>query len=98
MSTSWPASGAGKSLPGPRATLFFAPAQVKKRSGDWGPAQFGQRMVQAWQAFLGQVADPKAPWLTAEQHAGPAAVQGGLCGGAGGPRGSAGRAHPHAHP
>ena len=69
------ASGAGKSLPGPRATLFFAPAQVKKRSGDWGPAQFGQRMVQAWQAFLGQVADPKAPWLTAQHHTGPAAVQ-----------------------
>ena len=69
------ASGAGKGLPGPRATLFFAPAQVKKRSGDWGPAQFGQRMVQAWEAFLGQVADPKAPWLTAQHHAGASAVQ-----------------------
>ena len=69
------ASGAGKGLPGPRATLFFAPAQAKKRSADWGPAQFGQRMLQAWEAFLGQVADPKAPWLTAQHHAGPAAVQ-----------------------
>jgi hypothetical protein len=69
------ASGAGKNLPGPRATLFFAPAQARKRSGDWGPAQFGQRMLQAWEAFLGQVADPKAPWLTAQHHAGAAAVQ-----------------------
>lgn len=69
------ASGAGKHLPGPRATLFFAPAQVKKRSADWGPAEFGQRMVQAWQGFMQQVADPKAPWLTAQQHAGGAAMQ-----------------------
>ena len=69
------ASGAGKGLPGPRATLFFAPAQAKKRSADWGPAQFGQRMLQAWEAFLGQVADPKAPWLTAQHHAGASAVQ-----------------------
>ena len=29
--------GGGRDLPGPRATLFFAPAQVKKRSADWGP-------------------------------------------------------------
>jgi hypothetical protein len=30
--------GAAKDLPGPRATLFFAPAQVKKRATEWGPA------------------------------------------------------------
>jgi hypothetical protein len=32
-------------------------------------------MLQAWEAFLGQVADPKAPWLTAQHHAGASAVQ-----------------------
>ncbi|MDM0011029.1 DUF2855 family protein [Variovorax sp. J22P168] len=69
------ASGAGKTLPGPRATLFFAPAQAKKRSTDWGAAPFGQRMVQAWQAFIAKVADPKAPWLLPQRHAGGAAAQ-----------------------
>jgi hypothetical protein len=28
--------GGGKDLPGPKATLFFAPAQIKKRSAEWG--------------------------------------------------------------
>jgi hypothetical protein len=28
--------GGAKDLPGPRATLFFAPAQIKKRNADWG--------------------------------------------------------------
>ena len=35
----------GRDLPGPKPVLFFAPAQVKKRSVDWGPAAFGQRLV-----------------------------------------------------
>ncbi|MDM0027015.1 DUF2855 family protein [Variovorax saccharolyticus] len=69
------ASGAGKNLPGPRATLFFAPAQVKKRSGDWGPQEFGQRMVRAWQAFVARVNEGPRPWLAVAQHRGTAAAQ-----------------------
>ena len=31
-------------LPGPRPTLFFAPAHIEKRSKDWGPAGLRERM------------------------------------------------------
>jgi len=64
-----------KDLPGPKATLFFAPAQVKKRSADWGPAGFGQRLVQAWHGFRQQVAASNPPWLVVQQHQGAEAVQ-----------------------
>ena len=64
-----------KDLPGPRATLFFAPAQVKKRSGDWGPAGFGTRLVSAWHGFRQQVSASNPPWLVVQQHQGADAVQ-----------------------
>ena len=67
--------GAAQNLPGPRATLFFAPAQAKKRSDDWGPAAFGARLVAAWHGFRAQVANPRAPWLVVQQHVGADAVQ-----------------------
>ena len=60
--------GGGRDLPGPRTTLFFAPAQVKKRSSDWGPGEFGKRLVTAWQGFRAKVAQPAAPWLVVRQH------------------------------
>ena len=78
-----------RDLPGPKATLFFAPAQVKKRSTDWGPAEFGQRLVAAWHGFRAQVSDPAAPWLVVQTHNGPAAVQAAyslVLGGKGDPR------------
>lgn len=67
--------GGAKDLPGPKATLFFAPAQIKKRSLDWGPQGLGQRLVQSWQAFVAQATQPADPWLRVEQHRGPEAVQ-----------------------
>ncbi len=67
--------GGARDLPGPRPTLFFAPAQIKKRSGDWGGAVLNQRLVSAWQAFAAQVGQPGAPWLIVQHHAGPEAVQ-----------------------
>ena len=78
-----------RDLPGPKATLFFAPAQVRKRSTDWGPAEFGQRLVAAWHGFRAQVSDPAAPWLVVQTHNGPAAVQAAyslVLGGKGDPR------------
>lgn len=66
--------GNAKDLPGPRATLFFAPAQIKKRSADWGRHGLGQRLVQAWQTFSARVAQPPAPWLLTQHHAGAEAV------------------------
>jgi hypothetical protein len=67
--------GSAKGLGGPRATLFFAPAQAKKRQADWGPGELGQRLVQAWTSFVGRAGDPAAPWIVARHHRGPAAVQ-----------------------
>ncbi|MCJ0764800.1 DUF2855 family protein [Variovorax terrae] len=66
--------GSARDLPGPRPTLFFAPAQVKKRQADWGAEGLGQRLMQAWQAFIAQVAAPGAPWLVVQHYQGPQAV------------------------
>lgn len=79
----------GRDLPGPRPVLFFAPAQVKKRSADWGAAAFNQRLVAAWHAFRAQVAEDPVPWLQVQQHTGEAAVEAAhqlVLGGRGDPR------------
>ena len=67
--------GTARDLPGPRATLFFAPAQIKKRATEWGPAGLNQRLVAAWQAFSTAVAQPGAPWIVVQTHHGRAAVE-----------------------
>jgi hypothetical protein len=73
--THWDAlSGAG-GLPGPRPTLFFAPAQVKKRTGDWGPVELQKRIATAWKAFLGAVASPGNGWMKVVRGKGAADVQ-----------------------
>src|SRR5690606_29312861 len=62
--------GGGGELPGPRPTLFFAPAQAAKRQQEWGGAGLNQRLVQAWHAFRARVADPAAPWLRVPRREG----------------------------
>lgn len=69
------APGTAKELPGPRATFFFAPAQIKKRAGEWGEAGFGERMVGAWKKFAARVSDDASPWLVVARHEGDAALQ-----------------------
>ena len=64
----------GRNLPGPKPTLFFAPTQIAKRRADWGGAEYGRRVVQAWQSFVARVRDPQSPWLTVHEHRGVAAV------------------------
>lgn len=66
--------GGARDLPGPRPTLFFAPAQVKKRAGEWGAAQLNERLVHAWHAFVAQACNPASPWLQVRQHRGAGAV------------------------
>ena len=66
--------GSGKDLAGPRPVLFFAPAQIKKRIGDWGGAEFSQRLVLAWQGFTHSVTQASPPWLSTQQHVGADAV------------------------
>jgi hypothetical protein len=65
-------------LPGPRPTLFFAPSQVKRRTGPapegWGPAGFAERVAEAWARFLAAVDAPGAAWLIVEHGQGPEAI------------------------
>ncbi len=66
--------GGSKGLAGPKAILFFAPAQIKKRIDEWGGAEFGKRMVQAWTSFTTTVTQSTPPWLSTQQHVGADAV------------------------
>ncbi len=77
--THWQELGGGGGLPGPKPTLFFAPAQVKRRLAPppegWGPAGWQQRSGEAWQAFADRVADASTPWLQVREGRGAAAVE-----------------------
>lgn len=41
--------------PSPKATFFFAPAWLAKRTEDWGAADLGRRIVGAWQGLMSDV-------------------------------------------
>ncbi len=77
--THWDELGPGAGLPGPRPTLFFAPAQIAKRAAPppagWGAAVLQARIAEAWTAFMSRVTDPAAPWLRVSQGDGPDAVR-----------------------
>ncbi len=60
--------------PGPRATLFFAPSQIKKRSSEWGAKGLESRVLQAWKDFTARVMQPAAPWLVVQRHQGADAI------------------------
>jgi len=62
--THWDHLGGGKGLPGPRPVLFFAPAQIKKRSAEWGMGGLMERIGAAWTAFMEPVTRRDNPWLT----------------------------------
>ena len=81
--------GGAKGVPGPKVTLFFAPAQIKKRSAEWGSQGLAQRLVHSWRNFSAEVSQPAHPWLTVEHHRGGDAVQAAyhlVLGGKGDPR------------
>lgn len=65
--THWAELGPGAGLPGPRPVLFFAPAQIKKRSAPapdgWGREALQQRLGAAWTAFLARIGREDDPWL-----------------------------------
>lgn len=48
-----------QALSGPRPTVFFAPDQMRKRSGDWGREGLDQRFAEAWLRF----ADATEGWV-----------------------------------
>jgi hypothetical protein len=59
-------------LPGARPTFFFAPDRVGKRSSDWGPEGFEQRVAEAWRPYL----EWTGTWLEVVGGKGPEAVEG----------------------
>ncbi len=67
--------GGGAGLPGPRPTLFFAPAQAKKRQTEWGGEELQRRLVAAWNDFLSRAVESDPPWLRVERHQGMPAAQ-----------------------
>jgi hypothetical protein len=77
--THWAALGSGGGLPGPRPTLFFAPAQGKKRGAPppdgVGRAELERRIAAAWSAFVARVARSDDPWLTIVHRSGSAATE-----------------------
>ena len=77
--THWEQLGSGGRLPGPRPILFFAPAQIKKRSAPppegWGREVLEQRLDAAWQAFIARVERDDDPWVHIVERQGAAATQ-----------------------
>lgn len=67
--------GGARELPGPRPTLFFAPAQAKKRQQDWGATELERRIVGAWHAFRQHATTGPKPWLRVQRHRGAPALQ-----------------------
>lgn len=71
------APGGSAGLPGPRPTLFFAPAQVKKRSAPppegWGRAGLESRIATAWTAFI-TAATAGLPWVQISERRGAESV------------------------
>jgi Protein of unknown function (DUF2855) len=63
-------SGA-KALSGPRAALFFAPDQMRKRAGDWGREGLDRRFAEAWRRF----AIAAGSWVDVVTQRGPHALR-----------------------
>ena len=68
--------GGAKGLAGPRATLFFAPAQSAKRVKDWGGAVFQQKLTEAWHRFVAIATKTDRPWLQIQVAQGDSAIRG----------------------
>jgi hypothetical protein len=69
--THWSAERANQGLPGPKPEFFFAPAQIVKRSKDWGPQALSQRIAAAWTKFC----DASDAWLHVVRSSGRAATE-----------------------
>ena len=67
--------GSAKALPGPRATLFFAPAQSAKRAKEWGGTVFQQKLTDAWHRFVGVATSAERPWIQVQTARGDAAIR-----------------------
>ena len=68
--THWSADRNNERLPGPKPEFFFAPAQIVKRSKDWGPQGFATRIATAWTRYC----DASDAWLRVVRGSGRDAV------------------------
>jgi hypothetical protein len=69
--THWSAGRANEGLPGPKPEFFFAPAQIVKRSKEWGPRGLSQRIAAAWTKFC----DASDAWLHVVRGSGREALE-----------------------
>lgn len=63
-------TGPAEALPGATPEFFFAPAQIAKRTAEWGAEELTARMAGSLHALL----DDTPSWLTVAQHFGPTGV------------------------
>jgi NADPH:quinone reductase-like Zn-dependent oxidoreductase len=70
--THWSAPRREESLPGPKPEFFFAPAQIVKRTKDWGGEGLSRRIAAAWTRFC----DASDAWLHVVRSRGRDAVAG----------------------
>jgi len=63
--------GGGGGLAATGTTFFFAPNQMRKRTGDWGRPVLDQRFAEAWHRFVPSVEG----WVDVVPHVGPEALR-----------------------
>jgi hypothetical protein len=69
--THWEGLAGRMDLSGARPKFFFAPSQIQKRHGDWGPGGLEQRFGGAWEKLVGSVGG----WLDIREARGAGAVE-----------------------
>lgn len=69
--THWEDLAGRLDLPGARPRFFFAPDQIAKRHGDWGPGGLDERFAGAWADILAS----SGRWLAVQRREGPEAVE-----------------------
>jgi len=69
--THWSAERNEARLPGPKPEFFFAPAQIVKRSKDWGAQGLSERLAAAWTKFC----DASDAWLHVVRSSGREALE-----------------------
>ena len=61
----------GGAVRDPRTSFFFAPDQMRKRTGEWGRPVLDQKFADAWHRFAPVVEG----WVDVETHDGPEALR-----------------------
>lgn len=69
--THYDGAGLGPGFIAERSKMFFAPAHIQKRAGDWGPDVFQQKAFMFWQ----QAAKQSRGWLQMERFEGMTGMQ-----------------------